>query len=708
MNTDRPFLSVLARLHALPFLACALLSACGQNQNYSQNAAFVKIGGTVSGLAGTLGLSQNGVDSLTLTSNGAFTFALQIPSGGSYGVSVAAQPSGQTCSVANGTGTTTSNVTSVAVTCVANPTIGGSLAGLASGATVVLQDNGGDSLSVTANGAFTFATPLVPGASYSVSVATQPAAELCTVSNGSGTANSAVSNVAVTCMPTPSIGGTLSGLSAGTVVLQDNGGDSLSLNGNGPFTFPTRLAPGANYAVTVATQPTGLNCTVANGSGTANANVTNVAVACVITPSIGGSVAGLSAGTLVLQDNGGDSLSLTGNGPFTFPTRLALGASYAVTVATQPANLTCTIANGAGTAVANVTNVAVTCAAFTLRALPAIFQTGKAVAYSAYRAGGPGAGEIPSDADVLQDLQLLHLAGFNLLRMFGADAVADKILNLAEANYPDIKFQVGSYLEGSSSACDDTLNATEIAKSIELANTYPNVVAVSVGNETSFAGNLPVACLVSYIKTVRSQVSQPVTADDDYTFYAGLTSSGEKPDSVLPNLDYVSMHTYPFSDTGLWNWQQTGAAAGPARAAAMMNASLAQVQASYQQVASYSYLAANGSTTTIGGSLPITIGETGWKATPTNPGASIEAVTNPAIANPVNAKWYYDLLGNWTGNGAPVAIFYFEAFDEAWKGQDDGWGLWNSSRTARYALCATPAATSACNADLYSGAGYFH
>jgi hypothetical protein len=74
----------------------------------------------------------------------------------------------------------------------------------------------------------------------------------------------------------------------------------------------------------------------------------------------------------------------------------------------------------------------------------------------------------------------------------------------------------------------------------------------------------------------------------------------------------------------------------------------------------------------------------------------------------VNAKWYDYLLASWTGAGAPVAIFYFEAFDEAWKGQDDGWGLWDSGRNARYGLCATPAAASACNADLYSGAGYFH
>jgi len=76
------------------------------------------------------------------------------------------------------------------------------------------------------------------------------------------------------------IGGTVSGLS-GTVVLQDNGGDNLSVTSNGSFTFATPVASGAAYAVTVQANPSGQTCTVANGSGTvASANVTNVAVTC--------------------------------------------------------------------------------------------------------------------------------------------------------------------------------------------------------------------------------------------------------------------------------------------------------------------------------------------------------------------------------------------------------------------------------------------
>src|SRR5262249_33073756 len=59
---------------------------------------------------------------------------------------------------------------------------------------------------------------------------------------------SAYSNTAgaTTGAVTYSVGGTVSGLS-GTVVLQDNGGDDLSVTANGAFTFATRLANGAVY-----------------------------------------------------------------------------------------------------------------------------------------------------------------------------------------------------------------------------------------------------------------------------------------------------------------------------------------------------------------------------------------------------------------------------------------------------------------------------
>jgi hypothetical protein len=104
-----------------------------------------------------------------------------------------------------GSGTVgTTNVTNAAVTCANLPpttyTIGGALSGLASGASIVLQNNGGGNLTRSANGAFTFATAITSGALYDVTVLTQPASQSCSVSNGSGTIGSAnVTNVGITC-----------------------------------------------------------------------------------------------------------------------------------------------------------------------------------------------------------------------------------------------------------------------------------------------------------------------------------------------------------------------------------------------------------------------------------------------------------------------------------------------------------------------------
>ena len=206
-------------------------------------------------------------------------------------------------------------------------TISGTVTGL-SGTGLVLADNGGDDLAVTANGSFTFATAVPRGMAYSVTVATQPAnpAQNCVVTNASGTVVGNVSTVAVACTnsaTTYSIGGAVAGLTGTGLVLQDNGGDNLSVAaGATTFTFATKLASGSAYAVTVKTQPTSLaqTCTVASGSGTATANVTNVAVTCTtIAYSIGGTVSGLSGMGLVLQDNGGDNLAVSANGSFTSP-----------------------------------------------------------------------------------------------------------------------------------------------------------------------------------------------------------------------------------------------------------------------------------------------------------------------------------------------------------------------------------------------------
>ena len=345
------------------------------------------IGGTVSGLTGTgLVLQDNGGNNLPVSANGSFTFTTAIASGGAYNVTVFSQPSSpaQTCAVTSGgSGTASANVTSVVVTCTTTAvtyTIGGTVSGL-TGTGLVLQDNGGNNLPVSANGSFTFTTAIASGGAYNVTVFSQPSspAQTCAVtSGGSGTASANVTGVRVTCTTIYTIGGTISGLTGTGLVLQNNGGNNLSVSANGSFTFTTAIASGGAYNVTVFSQPSSpaQTCAVTSGgSGTvASANVTGVQVTCTTsTYTIGGTVSGLSGAGLVLQDNGGNNLSVSANGSFTFTTAIASGSTFNVTILSQPPPPPQTTpvqecgvtAGGSGTvASANVTSVVVTCIDF--------------------------------------------------------------------------------------------------------------------------------------------------------------------------------------------------------------------------------------------------------------------------------------------------------------------------------------------------------
>jgi N-acetylneuraminic acid mutarotase len=329
---------------------------------------------TVTGLAaGGLTLQDNGGTPLAISSNGTFNFNQPVTSGSAYAVTVASEPLGQSCSVSNGTGTVqSSNVTNIAVVCVSNLyQISGTLTGLLAGRSIVLQDNGGSSTVVAANGAFMFAAPVASGSGYAVTIFTQPVGQTCSVAMGSGTvAGADVGSVAVNCSDnTYDIQVSASGLLRTGLTLQDNGADNLSVGANGTYDFSTPLPSGAAYAVTVLTQPPGESCSVSNGTGpVVGATVTGIGVACTPTSySVSGSVSGLLHGnSVVLEDNGVNATSVagpvSGNVGFTFSTQLASGSGYAVTVSTQPPGQNCSVTNGSGPVVSsNVTGVTVNC-----------------------------------------------------------------------------------------------------------------------------------------------------------------------------------------------------------------------------------------------------------------------------------------------------------------------------------------------------------
>jgi hypothetical protein len=321
------------------------------------------VGVTVSGLlSGTsLVLQDNGGDNLTVSANGSSNFSAPIASGSGYSVAILSPPLGENCTLTNGGGTVGSNNVNVTVSCTPiNYTISGAVSGLLSGNSVVLQDNGADDTTVSANTGFSLSTQISSGSTYSVTVSTQPPGQTCSVGNGSGTvAGANVTNVTVGCSDNDyNIGVTVSGLNASGLVLQDNAGDNLVVSADGSANFATAVPSGSTYAVTVLSQPTGQTCTVTSGSGTVtSSNVVGIPVGCVTNSyTIGGSVTGLAAGSLVLEDNGGDDLSVSANGSFTFATAIVSGATYDVTVASQPTGLTCSVSNASGSVSASNVN----------------------------------------------------------------------------------------------------------------------------------------------------------------------------------------------------------------------------------------------------------------------------------------------------------------------------------------------------------------
>ena len=314
----------------------------------------------------------------TIKANGNFEFPDRLKAGTPYKVTVNKQPAGQTCSVEFPSGTVPSpgaDVRNITIVCTNNPSqLGGSVAGLSSGSSLTLGDGGPDesTVTVTANGRFTFPVRFAQGSKYSVTVLTAPYGQDCKINGASGTfALASISTVDVVCTAiTSRIGGSVAGLSAGQqVVLANNAGERLTVNANGSFQFLEPAAFGSAYNVSIVTQPTTQVCAISDGAGrNVMADVTSVRVTCAgRSYSVGGAVVGLSstsASSLSLSNNGQDVIRIGAAGVFTFPTPLPSGSNYSITITGQPAGQTCSVLGGSGKVEqADVRSVSIQCTA---------------------------------------------------------------------------------------------------------------------------------------------------------------------------------------------------------------------------------------------------------------------------------------------------------------------------------------------------------
>lgn len=295
----------------------------------------------------------------------------------------------------------------------------------------------------------------------------------------------------------------------------------------------------------------------------------------------------------------------------------------------------------------------------------------RAVCYSGFRRGqhpDRGAGAInPSDAEILEDLEILVRHGFPLIRLYDSQVNSAAVLRLIDTHQLNLKVLLGAWLDAevSNPGCpwhkepypgeiliaNKLKNEKEVIRATGLANQYPAiVVAVAVGNEALVAWNdhmVPVASIIRYVREVKQSVSQPVTVADNYDWWARHGAD------LAKEIDFVSVHIYP-------QWEGKD-----------MDDAIAYGIANLEAVRR---------------ALPdsrLVITEAGWATTASEFGA---------CADEARQKRYYHELFKWAG-GMNITTFFFEAFDESWKGDPNNpmgaekhWGLFTEARLPKLVM----------------------
>jgi len=226
------------------------------------------------------------------------------------------------------------------------------------------------------------------------------------------------------------------------------------------------------------------------------------------------------------------------------------------------------------------------------------------------------------------------------IRTYATDLGLDQIPGLAAK--VGLKVIQGIFLDK-----DRQKNATQISTAVRLAKDYPGtIIALVVGNETLLRKDITVSDLAATIRSVKAQVTVPVTYADVWEFWL---SNPELYDAV----DFVTIHILPY-------WENDPI---PAElAAAHVDTIRGRVAAAFP-------------------GKEILIGEIGWP--------SQGRMRESALPSPVNqARVVSEILD--LARRENFRVNLFEAYDESWKREIEGtiggsWGLFDSvQRTLKY------------------------
>lgn len=287
---------------------------------------------------------------------------------------------------------------------------------------------------------------------------------------------------------------------------------------------------------------------------------------------------------------------------------------------------------------------------------------GNAVSYGCYRKGQEPDVKGPGDDEILEDLNIIKQY-WNLIRVYNADNETERILGLIKKHDLPIKIMVGVWLANEENHPEKkTINIKNTLRAIKLANEYANmIVAVNVGNETQVdwsAHRMNTDNLIRYIRTVRKNVTVPLTVADDYNFW-------NKPESkrVAAEVDFIVTHIHP-----LWNGKTLETAFS------WLDSTFKQLQKDHPE-------------------RLLVLGEVGW-ATSHNPDKKGPGEQGALMKGEVSVKAqekYLELHNQWV-NKNKITTFLFEAFDEPWKGGgvssgpnevEKHWGVFYENRTPK-------------------------
>ncbi len=293
---------------------------------------------------------------------------------------------------------------------------------------------------------------------------------------------------------------------------------------------------------------------------------------------------------------------------------------------------------------------------------------GNGISYGPYRDGqAPGRPPGPTRAQIRQDMHIL-VQHWNLFRMYGARAAAPVLEVIAEEGLP-LRVMVGAWIDvevrydEQGAVIEEfpghvAANRAEVAAAIRLANEYPDIViAVSVGNETQVTWSshrVPTELLIGYVRQVRAAVDVPVTVADDFTYWDKSASK-----VLADEVDFIVMHVYP-----MWCGQP-------------LDNAMPFTRAQYDAV------------TAMHPQHTVVIGEAGWATQKHDQGEQARLIIGKA--GEAEQERYYEAFTAWTTQER-IANFYFEAFDEKWKGGEHPnevekhWGLFFSDRTPKQAM----------------------